>query len=214
MSERIFNPSNIHKLEDPERLNWLPPQDVIRLLDLTSAMSIADIGAGSGFFALPFARAIEPGGRLFAVDLQPEMLEFLRVKLRSAGSPRNLELVTGEATATNLDDASCDLVFLGNVWHELDDHARVLREMARILRSGGRVAILDWRTDVPNPPGPPAGHRVAADVGEHLPAGGREGLGGGQAKAAVGAEDENGAGGWVEHWNLRHEQEAGAADAL
>ena len=162
MSERIFNPSNIPKLEDPERLNWLPPQDVIRLLDLTSAMSIADIGAGSGFFALPFARAIEPGGRLFAVDLQPEMLEFLRVKLRSAGSRWNLELVTGEATATNLDDASCDLVFLGNVWHELDDHARVLREMARILRSGGRVAILDWRTDVPNPPGPPAGHRVAA----------------------------------------------------
>jgi ubiquinone/menaquinone biosynthesis C-methylase UbiE len=165
MSERIFNPSNIPKLEDPERLNWLPPQDVIRLLNLTSGMSIADIGAGSGFFALPFARAIEPGGRLFAVDLQPEMLEFLRVKLRSAGSPRNLELVTGEATATNLDDASCDLVFLGNVWHELDDHARVLREMARILRSGGRVAILDWRTDVPNPPGPPAGHRVAAAEG-------------------------------------------------
>jgi ubiquinone/menaquinone biosynthesis C-methylase UbiE len=162
MSERIFNPSNIHKLEDPERLNWLPPQDVIRLLNLTSGMFIADIGAGSGFFALPFARAIEPAGRLFAVDLQPEMLEFLRVKLRSAGSRWNLELVTGEATATNLDDASCDLVFLGNVWHELDDHARVLREMARILRSGGRVAILDWRTDVPNPPGPPAGHRVAA----------------------------------------------------
>lgn len=162
MSDKIFNPNSIHKLEDPERLNWLPPQDVIRLLNLTSGMSIADIGAGSGFFALPFARAIEPGGWLFAVDLQLEMLEFLRAKLHSAGSPRNLELIAGEATATNLKDASCDLVFLGNVWHELDDHARVLREMARILRSGGWVAILDWRTDVPNPPGPPAGHRVAA----------------------------------------------------
>jgi predicted methyltransferase len=67
MSERIFIPSNIHRLEDPERQAWLPPQDVIRLLNLTSGMSIADIGAGSGFFALPFARAIEPGGRLFAL---------------------------------------------------------------------------------------------------------------------------------------------------
>ena len=162
MSDKIFSPSNIHKLEDPERLNWLPPQEVTRLLNLTSGMSIADIGAGSGFFSLPFARAVEPGGRLFAVDLQPEMLEFLRAKLRSDGSPRNLELIAGEATATNLKDASCDLVFLGNVWHELDDHARVLREIARILRSAGRVAILDWRTDVPNPPEPPAVHRVAA----------------------------------------------------
>jgi ubiquinone/menaquinone biosynthesis C-methylase UbiE len=162
MSEKIFNPSNIHKLEDPERLTWLAPQDVIRLLNLASGMSIADIGAGSGFFAFPFARVIEPDGRLCAVDLQPEMLEFLRAKLRSAASPRNLELIAGTATATNLKDASCDLVFLGNVWHELDDHARVLLEMARILRPGGRVAILDWRTDVQNPPGPPAGHRIAA----------------------------------------------------
>ena len=162
MSEKIFNPRNIHKLEDPERLNWLPPQHVVRLLNLTSGMSIADIGAGSGFFALPFARIIEPDGRLFAVDLQPEMLEFLPAKLRSSASPRNLELIEGEATATNLKDASCDLVFLGNVWHELDDHARVLREMARILRPGGRVSILDWRTDVQNPPGPPACHRIAA----------------------------------------------------
>jgi ubiquinone/menaquinone biosynthesis C-methylase UbiE len=160
MSEKIFNPSNIHKLEDPARLTWLPPQDVIRLLNLTNGMSIADIGAGSGFFALPFARAIEPDGRLFAVDVQPEMLEFLRAKLRSATSLRNLELIAGEATVTNLKDASCDLVFLGNVWHELDDHARVLRETARILRSGGRVAILDWRTDMPQPPGPPADHRI------------------------------------------------------
>src|ERR1019366_8341360 len=117
MSEKIFNPRNIHKLEDPERLNWLPPQHVVRLLNLTSGMSIADIGAGSGFFALPFARIIEPDGRLFAVDLQPEMLEFLPAKLRSSASPRNLELIEGEATATNLKVASCDLVFLGNVWH-------------------------------------------------------------------------------------------------
>ncbi len=134
------------------------------MLSLTNGTSIADIGAGSGFFAVPFARAIEPDGWLFAVDLQLEMLDFLRAKLRDAASPRNLELIAGEATATNLKDASCDLVFLGNVWHELDDRARVLRETARILRPGGRVAILDWRSDVPQPPGPPRDHRIGEGV--------------------------------------------------
>ena len=162
MSDRIFNPGRIHKLEDPERLTWLPPLDVIRLLNLASGMSVADIGAGSGYFAIPFARTIAPAGRLFAVDLQPEMLEFLAAKLRTSEAPSNLELIAGDATATNLADASCDLAFLGNVWHELDDQALVLLEMTRILRPGGRLAILDWRTDVPNPPGPPAGHRIAA----------------------------------------------------
>ena len=160
MREKIFNPRDTYKLEDPARLTWLPPQDVVQLLSLTNGTSIADIGAGSGFFAVPFARAIEPDGWLFAVDLQLEMLDFLRAKLRDAASPRNLELIAGEATATNLKDASCDLVFLGNVWHELDDRARVLRETARILRPGGRVAILDWRSDVPQPPGPPRDHRI------------------------------------------------------
>jgi ubiquinone/menaquinone biosynthesis C-methylase UbiE len=56
------------------------------LLSLTNGKSIADIGAGSGFFAVPFARAIEPDGWLFAVDLQPEMLDFLRAKLRDSAA--------------------------------------------------------------------------------------------------------------------------------
>jgi ubiquinone/menaquinone biosynthesis C-methylase UbiE len=160
MSEKTFSPSNIHKLEDPARLAWLPPQDVIRSLNLKRGMLVADIGAGSGFFALPFARAIEPDGRLFAVDLQPEMLEFLRAKLCSAESPRNLELIAGKATATNLKDACCDLVFLGNVWHELDNHAQVVQEMVRILHPGRCIAILYWRTDMPQPPGHPPGRRI------------------------------------------------------
>jgi ubiquinone/menaquinone biosynthesis C-methylase UbiE len=139
----------------------MPPEDVMRILGLTSGLRVADVGAGSGFFAIPFARAIAPA-RLFAVDLQPEMLEILRTKLEQPGAPRNIELVRGAASATHLGTASCDLVFLGNVWHELDDRPAALRESARILAPGGRVAILDWRADRPQPPGPPVEHRIAA----------------------------------------------------
>ena len=163
MNEKVFNPRDIHKLEDPERLAWLPPQEVVALLGLAAGMRVADIGAGSGYFALPFARAIGPDGRLFAVDFQPEMLEFLRAKLIAPGAPGNIECAEGSGGSTGLPDASCDLVFVANVWHELDDRAAALEEAARILRRPGRIAILDWRSDLLQPPGPPPHHRIGQE---------------------------------------------------
>jgi ubiquinone/menaquinone biosynthesis C-methylase UbiE len=127
-------------------------------------MTVADIGAGTGYFSLPFARAIAPEGRVLAVDLQPEMLAILRSKLQSPGMPGNIQLLEGTATQTGIAVRRCDLVFLANIWHELDDHATVLCEMVRILKPGGRIAILDWRHDLAGPPGPPADHRVARDT--------------------------------------------------
>lgn len=159
INERTFKASNAHRLENPERLTWMPPGDVERTLGLSSGMNVADLGAGTGFFALPFARKIAPGGKLFAVDMQREMLDLIQAKLAS-GEPGNIDLIEGTADRTHLSDRICDLVFLANIWHEIDDHASALAEAARILRAGGRVAILDWRRDVSNPPGPPVEHRI------------------------------------------------------
>ena len=139
----------------------MPPDEVIGRLDLKPGMVVADIGAGTGFFALPFARAVGPAGMVWAVDLQPAMLKILEEKLQREGAPDNIGLREGQAVDTGLQDGSCDLAFLGNIWHELDEPGTVLAELRRILRPGGRVAILDWRTDVPYPPGPPPEHRVA-----------------------------------------------------
>ncbi len=161
INERTFNPSNAHRLENPERLTWMPPDDVERALGLSSGINVADIGAGTGFFAIPFARKLAPCGKVFAVDMQPEMLNILQTKLESEGAPRNVEILQGTASETHLPDGICDLVFLANIWHELDDRPSALAEAARILRPGGRAAILDWRPDVSNPPGPPVDHRIA-----------------------------------------------------
>lgn len=157
MNERTFKSSDAHKLEDPERLNWLPPADVIGNIPLTPETVIADIGAGTGYFAIPLAHRVRS---LFAVDLQPEMLELLGAKLHANRPIHNIELVLGSARATNLSAACCDLVFYANVWHELDDLDAVLKETRRVLRAGGRLVILDWRPDVDRPPGPPLDHRV------------------------------------------------------
>jgi ubiquinone/menaquinone biosynthesis C-methylase UbiE len=157
--ERMFRHEHAHKLDDPERRTWLPPDEVIRSLALKPGMTVADIGAGTGYFALPLARAVAPAGRVYAVDLQRQMLDRLQEALN--GELR-IELVEAEAVRTTLPGSVADLVFTANVWHELDDQDAALAEFARLLRPGGRLAIVDWRADVTQPPGPPIDHRVSA----------------------------------------------------
>ena len=163
MHDRRFKPTEAHKLEDPERLIWLPPSEVLAHLELRPGLTVADIGAGTGYFAIPIAKAIAPDGKVFAVDVEPQMLDMVRQKLFIAEAPRNIELVQGESTQTNLPDGCADRVLMANVWHEFDDHGAVLREMQRVLRPGGHIAILDWRPDVDHPPGPPLDHRITPE---------------------------------------------------
>jgi ubiquinone/menaquinone biosynthesis C-methylase UbiE len=168
--ERMFRHEHAHKLDDPDREKWLPSAAVVHELGLTAGMRVADIGAGTGYFAIPMARAVAPGGQVFAVDVQPEMLDRLRLRLEP-GVP--VVLVEGDATHTTLADCSFALAFYANVWHELDEQEAALVEAARILEPGGRIAILDWRPDVAQPPGPPLGHRIpVADVEASLEKGG------------------------------------------
>ncbi|MEO8215665.1 MAG: methyltransferase domain-containing protein [Acidobacteriota bacterium] len=159
MNERTFSHQRAHKLEDADRRTWLPPDELISRLSLDVGMAVADVGAGTGYFAFPAARAVAPG-IVYALDSQPEMLEKIREKL-SSDPLRNLLPVYGEAEQTRLPSATADRVLIANVWHELDRRERVLEEMRRTLRPGGFLAILDWRDDVERPPGPPHEHRVA-----------------------------------------------------
>lgn len=161
MHNRRFDPALAHRLEDPERLRWLPPDEILGALQVRPGDVVADIGVGTGYFALPLARTVDTSGKVFAVDAQHEMLSLLRQKLDTASLP-NVEPVHAEAHRTNLPAGSCALVLLANIWHEFDDRKAVLREAMRILRPGGRIAILDWRTDVEPVAGPPLNHRIAA----------------------------------------------------
>jgi ubiquinone/menaquinone biosynthesis C-methylase UbiE len=161
MNERTFHASQAHRLDDPERLQWLPPDEIISHLQIKVGSTIADIGAGTGYFSLPFANAVGTAGKVFAVDLQKEMLAIIQKKLTGSGHPSNVMLVQGDASHTGLAKKSCDLVFMANLWHELDDHPEVLKESARILRADGILAIIDWRSDLLAPPGPPTEHRIS-----------------------------------------------------
>ncbi|HVA90933.1 MAG TPA: methyltransferase domain-containing protein [Chloroflexota bacterium] len=162
-NERTFDPSRAHRLDSPERLLFLPPDDAVQHMGIRPGMHVVDIGAGTGYFALPIAHLVGAEGRVFAVDMQDEMLHLLEQKLSDRDAPANIQTQHGSAEQTGLPDACADLVLIANVWHELDDRGRVLSECARLLRSGGRLAILDWRFDVDeDTPGPPLAHRVPA----------------------------------------------------
>lgn len=162
MHERRFPISQVHKLEDPERRKWLPADEVLRLLDIQADWTIADIGAGTGYFTLPMARIAT---KVFAVDVEPGMLARIETKLIET-ELNNVTCLESEASATGLVGSSCDCIFLANVWHEFDDHPAVLAEAARILKPNGRLAILDWRADLDTPPGPPQAHRIPEEVAQ------------------------------------------------
>lgn len=165
MKERRFHASQAHRLDAPDRLAWLPPAEVVAAAGAHPGDVIADIGAGTGYFALPLAQVAGPQGLVYAVDAQQQMLDLLKFKLpASAGG--NIHLVQAEADATGLANASCTLAFLANVWHEFDDRALVLAEVRRILRPHGRIAIVDWRPDVERESGPPLEHRLPVDLTE------------------------------------------------
>jgi ubiquinone/menaquinone biosynthesis C-methylase UbiE len=167
--ERRFNPEHVGKLEAPERAEQFPVEVILEAVGIEQGMNVADIGSGSGYFTLPLARRAAPG-KVYAVDPAPAMLEVLRGKLAKAQAPSsklpsNVELVLGEAEASGLPDSWCDVIFLSAVWHELDGTATALREFARIAAPEAKLVVVDWRPEVPSPPGPPTEHRVAhADV--------------------------------------------------
>jgi ubiquinone/menaquinone biosynthesis C-methylase UbiE len=162
MNDRRFPASQAQRLEDPERLVWLPPADVLRALTLQIGQTVVDVGAGTGFFAVPLAHAIGPNGKVYAVDAQAQMLQWISAKIEKAGLT-NIVLVHAEASATTLPPSSCDLYLTANVWHELEDRETVLTEAKRVLKPAGRIAILDWRPDVERVAGPPLDHRIASD---------------------------------------------------
>ena len=159
MHNRRFPASEAHRLDLPARGLWLPPADVLGAMAVHSGQTIADVGAGTGYFSLPLALAVGPHGKIYAVDAQDEMLLLLRHKLDDAAIS-NVELIHAEAGNTTLPRCSCDLFFAANVWHEFEDRGAVLKEAARVLKAGGQIAILDWRTDAPPEPGPPVAHRL------------------------------------------------------
>ena len=155
-----FDVAHRSHLDSEERRSYLDPPSILHAFGIRPGMRIADVGSGTGFFAIPAAAIVGPKGRVYAVDLSPEMLEDLQAKL--ARTPqRSLEAVRSTEDRIPLPDGSVDFVFMACVLHELDGPGTLL-EARRILRRGGRLGVVDWKKEDMEF-GPPKAHRLAED---------------------------------------------------
>ena len=153
----------IARLEDPTREEWQQPEAVIEALKLQSDAVVADIGAGSGYFTLRLARAIAPKGRVYAVDTESGMLDYLRQRLREADIS-NVQVMKVPAHDPLLVDGSIDVIFICNTYHHLEDRAVYLRKLSKALKPNGRLVIVDFNKEGEIPAGPPPAMRLSKEA--------------------------------------------------
>ncbi len=141
-----FSFDKVEKLDDESRRRRQPIAPVIDALALDSDDVVIDLGAGTGYFALPIAARLGPGGSVIALDVEPRMLDLLCQRAAERGLAdriRRLEVVSQGALPVA--DASATRALVANVHHELDDPRVVLAELHRALRPQGRIVVVDWQ---------------------------------------------------------------------
>lgn len=129
-------------LERPERVEGLRIDEVTARLRLQPGEVVADVGAGTGVFSIPFAQSVSPGGKVYAVEVDDGFFDYIVSKADSNGVD-NVQTVLGEFTDPKLPAQDVDLAFFHDVLHHIEDAAGYLKNLARYVKPSGRVAIID-----------------------------------------------------------------------
>ena len=122
---------------------WQQPEKVVQSLALKPGDRIADLGSGGGYFTFRLSRAVGPTGKVYAVDVDKDMLEDLAERAKKDGYG-NVETVLGKYDDPSLPEPGVDLIFTSNVYHHIDARAKYFAGAAKYLRPDGRIAIVDF----------------------------------------------------------------------
>ncbi len=142
----VFNPDYLFYLESGWRDQWQRPDEVLKALEISKTDVIADIGAGGGYFTERFSRYLGSSGRVYATDVQDVMIDRLRERVKRQGL-HNVEVVRGGFDDPMLPRACCDLVFFSSVYKEIDGRTGYMKKVKKLLKPGGRVAIIEYHPD-------------------------------------------------------------------
>lgn len=148
---RVMGHEGADWLDRPERLEEEQPERALDAIDIAPGAVVADVGAGTGYFTVRLSRRVGAKGRVYATDIQREMLARLdrRLKAENIG---NVELVQGTEDDPALTPQSVDLVLMVDVYHELARPQQVLRRLRTALRPGGRLVLIEYRKEDPSVP--------------------------------------------------------------
>ncbi len=142
MEEKRFNPKNLDKLNNPKRLELLPPEFISKKINIDNPSVIIDLGAGTGLFSKAFSE-IYKESKIYACDISKEMIEWMKINV----VPEYKDIVPVEVNGDEvpLENGIADILVMINLHHELDDHIKILIECRRLLKESGKIVISDWK---------------------------------------------------------------------
>lgn len=151
----------IGALEDPKRDTYQKPHEVVHALGLKPGEVIADIGAGSGYFTFHLARHVGEKGKVYAVDINPDMILHINRRIRDTQAT-NVVSILADPGDPLLPDQSVDLFFICDVWHHVENQTKYLSLLKKMLRPGGEVIMIDFhKKELPF--GPPLKMKIARE---------------------------------------------------
>ena len=157
MEDKKFDPRLRDKLNNPERLEKLDPEKIWAFIDFDNPMNIVDIGAGTAYITQALAKK-KPNAKIEAFDIEPVMVDEMKKVL---SDNNNISPHLMEENKIDTPDDFADVVWLINLFHELHKPHKLLREIKRILKPGGKLLIIDWaKKPEACESGPPFDHRV------------------------------------------------------
>ena len=151
----------ITMLDDPKRDAYQKPHEVITALKLKEGEVVADIGAGSGYFTFRLAQHVGDTGRVYAVDVSPEMVVHLNRRIRDL-KMKNVVSILAAPDDPLLADTSVDRFFICDTWHHIEKRDHYLGLMKKMLKPGGQVVMIDFKK-AETPVGPPMEMRIARE---------------------------------------------------
>ncbi len=141
----------IQNLDRPERIAGLKIEKVLPLLKLKPGDKVADIGAGTGAFSLPLAKTVAPSGKLYAVDIDSGLLDYIAQKAKKE-NVENIETVKGEFSDPKLPTRDMDLAFFHDVLHHIENRQAYLKALATYIKPTGRIALIEMNREDPKTP--------------------------------------------------------------
>jgi len=148
-------------LDDPARDAWQKPAALVQALGIRPGMTVADLGAGTGYFSRYLSAAVGDKGTVLAVDPEVKLVRHLRDRAEKDGTA-NVVPILASLDNPRLPAGAVDLVLIVNTVHHIDARTDYFRRLQRALQPGGRVAIVDYKKE-PLPVGPPPAHKLAPE---------------------------------------------------